>query len=277
VQDPTGQPGARSRDGLTLVELLVALVVIGACTASIAVLLMASYRTATRVSGREALLRSAEVVMARITAHLQQTDQTFLPNARRPSCPVLSVNLRLDNDGDGRIDEDPAGAGAGAYGVPGQDDDGDGAVDEGAAGDNDEDGSIDEDPLNGQDDDGDGLIDEDFGPDANADGSPGEVGIDDDGDEDVDEGDTNDDDEDGAVNEDGYDPVTYAVQDGQLIETHPLDGVNTIAEGVSEFTATLLVDEHGTKLIEVTLELLDSNGNRVRLSTRVYPRSQQGS
>ncbi len=53
----------------------------------------------------------------------------------------------LDNDGDGRIDEDPPADanGDGQPGVAGVDDDGDGLVDEGSAADDDEDGRVDED------------------------------------------------------------------------------------------------------------------------------------
>jgi hypothetical protein len=270
------QDGAAGRRGLSLAELLVALVVIAACAASMAALLVATCRTAGRVEGREAMLRAAEVVLARITEHVQGSDVAFLPNARRYSCPVLAVNLRLDNDGDGQIDEDPARGGAGPHGVAGQDDDGDGFVDEGTSGDADEDGLVYEDPANGTDDDGDGLVDEDFSADANGDSAPGVVNQDDDGDGQTDEGDDRDDDEDGAVDEDGPDPVVYALSGSNLVETHPQYGANVLAGGVSEFTATLLVDDYGTRLVEVTIELTDANGNRVRLSTRIFPRGQQG-
>ena len=271
------QSGSRRR-GLTLAELLVALVVVGACAAAMATLLTATLRTATRVDGRDQLLRQAEIVLARIVGHVRETDIVFLPNAKRPGCPVVAINLGLDNDNDGKIDEDPARGGAGAHGVAGQDDDGDGQIDEGAAGDADEDGSLYEDPKNGVDDDGDGLIDEDFPADANADGAPGELNQDDDGDGDTDEGDSADDDEDGLVNEDGYDPVVYSVNDDdELIEVHPTYGTNVLAEGVSEFLVTMLVDAHGTAIYEITLELADGNGNRVRLTTRAFPRGQQGS
>ncbi len=70
------------------------------------------------------------------------------------------VQAKIDDDNDGLVDEDP---------VNGADDDGDGVVDEdppnivgiGRGIDNDNDGLIDEDPVNGRDDDGDGVVDED--------------------------------------------------------------------------------------------------------------------
>ena len=66
-----------------------------------------------------------------------------------------AVELIADDDGDGRIDEDP---------VELVDNDDDGQINEDPIDpqvDNDDDGQINEDPANGRDDDGDGLIDED--------------------------------------------------------------------------------------------------------------------
>ena len=119
-------------------------------------------------------------------------------------------------------------------------------------------------------------MDEDFGADANGDGAPGVLNQDDDGDGDTDEGSDTDDDEDGSVNEDGYDPVVYHLDGTNLVQVHPTYGTNVLAEDVTEFTATLLLDAHGTAIYEITIELTDANGNSVRLSTRAFPRSQQG-
>ena len=58
----------------------------------------------------------------------------------------------IDEDVDGKVDEDP---------VNGRDDDGDGKIDEDHGPDQDGDGKVDEDPVNGADDDGDGKVDED--------------------------------------------------------------------------------------------------------------------
>ena len=113
-----------------------------------------------------------------------------------------------DNDGDGRVDEDPGPDinNDAAPGVLGVDDDGDGDVDEFPAvwmsDDEDSDTSWNEDPLNGVDDDGDGFVDEDWAGDINGDGKPGVRGLDDDFDGGADEGLDADDDEDGAVDED---------------------------------------------------------------------------
>ncbi len=75
----------------------------------------------------------------------------------------------VDDDGDGLVDEDPAGCDNDGDGLvnedpaPGEDDDGDGIADEDPIPyfDEDNDGLVDEDPINGADDDGDGLVDED--------------------------------------------------------------------------------------------------------------------
>src|SRR5207253_8269368 len=128
----------------------------------------------------------------------------------------------LDNDGDGRIDEDPgpvlfdgripklaADCGCSATTTVSRDDDGDGRADE--------------DPIDGIDNDGDGSIDEDPPADANADGAPGIKGRDDDGDGQIDEGAVADDDEDGRVDEDGPDLQQFFFDSvaGALFEERP--------------------------------------------------------
>ena len=103
-----------------------------------------------------------------------------------------SVEIVVDEDGDGLIDEDP---------VDIVDDDGDYLYNEDGADlfDNDADGLIDEDPVNGIDDDGDGSIDED-------------------------PVDFIDNDRDGLVNEDGPDPQFDNDGDGLLNEDGPRTG-----------------------------------------------------
>lgn len=102
-----------------------------------------------------------------------------------------AMEIVIDDDGDGLIDEDP---------VDVVDDDGDYLYNEDPVDqfDNDEDGLADEDPVNGVDDDGDGLIDED-------------------------PVDFIDNDKDGLVNEDGPDPQFDNDGDGFLNE----DGLRT--------------------------------------------------
>jgi len=104
---------------------------------------------------------------------------------------AYSVEIVVDDDGDGLIDEDP---------VDLVDDDGDFLYNEDPVDyfDNDEDGAVDEDPVDGVDNDGDGLVDEDAV-------------------------DFIDNDRDGLINEDGADPQIDNDGDGFLNE----DGMRT--------------------------------------------------
>ena len=132
------------------------------------------------------------------------------------------MEIATDDDGDGRIDEDPAelidNDDDGLFNEDGPDEqfdnDGDGQINEDPANklDDDGDGLIDEDPVEAFDNDADGLVDED-GPDpqfdSDGDGRLNEDGLHTDGDDDYD-GRTDedpyngaDDDGDGLVDEDG--------------------------------------------------------------------------
>jgi hypothetical protein len=205
--------------------------------------------------------------------------------------PGLDRNLDgiadADNDGDGRSDEDSADdlTDDAANGIVGIDDDGDGAVDEGGTGpsgsytDDDEDGSFDEDPVNGVDDDGDGSVDEDPPGDRNGDGAPGVAGVDDDADGSTDEGASSDDDEGGWNNEDGLEPVVFFLNGTTLVERlpnlDPADGLDfterPIAENVSAFQAERLAPGPNDRavLVELTLQLAAASGETVDLTTRV--------
>jgi len=194
-----------------------------------------------------------------------------------------------DNDGDGVIDEDyPADIlfddSPGIYQI---DDGGNGSADEGTSNKDDDDeqlNSNDEDPINGIDDDGDGLIDDDPSADMNGDGAPGIAGVDDDDDGFVDEGSSADDDEDGKSNEDWMDAVVFFLQDGSLVERHPVpwdaDGSggasgrdyveSAIADGVSLFRVERLSDNGSTEIVDITLEITAAtSGETVSLHTRV--------
>lgn len=98
---------------------------------------------------------------------------------QKAQAKVFGFGDGLDNDGDGKIDEDP---------INGFDDDGDKLVDEDDGDpqqkiDNDRDGKVDEDGIDDNDADRDGKTDEDGKGDANGDGCPGICLTDDDGDQ----------------------------------------------------------------------------------------------
>ena len=139
-----------------------------------------------------------------------------------------AIELIADDDGDGRIDEDP---------VELVDNDDDGQINEDPIDpqvDNDDDGQINEDPANGRDDDGDGLIDED----------PPEF-FDNDNDGRIDEDGPDpqfDNDGDGLLNEDGlYSPFDDD-WDG-LLNEDPANGLDDDNDGLIDEDPPL--PEHG--------------------------------
>jgi hypothetical protein len=159
------------------------------------------------------------------------------------------------------------------------DDDGDGLVDEGDSNNDDEDGTTNEDKLDGIDNDGDGLIDEDVTKDMSNDGKPGFAGVNDDGDLFTDEGASQDDDEDGRSDEDWIDVVAYRLSGTTLLERapdlNPVTGNDfterTVAEGVTLFRVEYLppaaADRPAT--VDITLSLGGSGVAEASLNTRV--------
>jgi hypothetical protein len=141
------------------------------------------------------------------------------------------------------------------------DDDGDGSVDEGDPRDDDEDGLIDEETLNGVDDDGDGNIDEDLAEDTTKDNKPGFAGMDDDGDGQVDEGDYRDDDEGGAPNDDGPNARIFQISTGtRLVQKDQTPSQERLlSDCVSFFRATFQSPDR----FVVELKLTDAHGQTV--------------
>ena len=139
-----------------------------------------------------------------------------------------AAEILTDDDGDGRIDEDP---------IELVDNDGDGRINEDGPDpqiDNDEDGQINEDPIDRQDNDGDGLIDEDpiEAFDNDIDGLIDEDGpdpqIDNDGD--------------GLLNEDGLMSNGDDDYDGASNEDPP-DGEDNDGDGLIDEDGPLLTDD----------------------------------
>ena len=185
-----------------------------------------------------------------------------------------------------RIDEDQGDDmnNDGNPGIVGIDDDGDGVVDESTAQNDDEEGSWEEDIPNGVDEDGDGSEGEDGAADMNQDLKAGLSGIDDDGDGSVDEGHQNDDDEDGVRDEDWFDPVVFYLDGTDLVERLPaqtdvnIDGQVTGADFTESIIATNVgrfrverIPQGGKRavLVDITLELSNSNGDPLSLNTRL--------
>lgn len=310
-----------AHQGFTLIELAVTLVVMSLMLASFGLATSTVLGAREAAMQKEELTRNASFAMQRMVVAVRETTALMLPLADNPASTqneslrerrvppeigkekqtaVLAVRLGAnidrnadgvpdaDNDGDGRVDEDP-GADTTfdlAPGIIDIDDDNDGWVDEGfwSFNDDDEDGSNNEDPHGGGDDDGDFSIDEDPPGDLNNDNEPGIAGFDDDGDGLVDEGFDSDDDEDGRTGEDWYDPVVFYLVGNNLIERQAVpynligngwisgrDFIEVvIAENVTFFRVERIARPGArARLVDITLELSSANGESVSLNTRV--------
>ncbi len=313
--------------GFTYIEMMMAVAITGVVMLSLMGLLNTASETGEQVRGSNELTRQARFALQRMVRHAGHSRRLLLPlrdnpstnwpeNIREQTIPpspplgdstfasaVLAITLPAfvdldqdgvadaDDDGDGLIDEDLPNDSHHDFfpGIMGIDDDGDGSVDEGSGwAEDDEDGAINEDPLDGIDNDGDGSVDEDPPSDNNGDGCEGICGVDDDTDGNIDEGAFDDDDEDGGSFDDPYDPVVFYLSGNQLIERMPVpwneDGISTpdgpvdgrdfvespIAENVTRFRVERVDGSNSPELVDITLELTDPvSGDFVSLQTRV--------
>lgn len=271
---------AAGEKGITLVELLLALAILGILAGAGTGLLSASVQVQGEEGARAALYQQGLQAMENITSAIRISTCVLVPNSHAPVRTILAFSGTVNDDGDfyfgdplfPRIDEDMQQDMGfdGKPGISGMDDDGDGLVDEGLVNDDDEDGVADEDPLDGIDNDGDGLIDEDVDLDTNSDGKPGIAGTDDDGDGAVDEGAFADDDEDQAQNEDPLNPVIYSVPGGTSSLQVSTGGQTSVAaDHVSFFQATWEAPER----ILVELTLTGGDGKSLSFSEYVCPRN----
>lgn len=273
--------------GLTLVELLIAVSLVGMLTAAAALLLDSSLKAHTYASESSNLMREGTLAMERMTSGVRNSTYLLIPNAHKVTREILAFSGMINDDNDfyfgdplfPRIDEDPSRQMVpnSASGLAGIDDDDDGLTDEGNFQDDDEDSLLDEDPLDGLDNDGDGNIDEDLNFDANADGNPGISGIDDDGDGQIDEGSSKDDDEDGFVDEDGLNPVIYSFDNvaGTLTESFPETGETVVLSDQVIGFSTFYEPPNATHAprITISLTLAGADGDPVPFVQTVYPRN----
>ena len=314
--------------GFTLVELLAATAFAALLIVGLAGVVGQVAATREAVQDRNDLTRQARFAMDQMVRIVSHSPRLLLPlmdnpatdwpeNEREQTIPasapqgsstfataVLAVTVPdyfdldsdgtadTDDDGDGQVDEDlPNDIHHDFFpGIMLIDDDGDGTVDEGGGwADDDEDGVLNEDPINGIDDDNDGSVDEDPASDNNNDGCPGICGVDDDSDSTIDDGSNNDDDEDGGSFEDPYDPVVFYLNGSSLVQRTPVpwnadgisspdgpvDGrdfiVSTIADNVSRFRVKRVAGVTGNReLVDLTLDLTSPvSGAVVSLRTQV--------
>ena len=317
----------RKQSAFTLVELLTALTLAALILAATSGVLKNVMGTDATVTERNQLQRDARFALHRIVAATSHSRNLLLPLPDNPntdwpehireqtipaSAPtgsstfasaVLAVTLPeyvdldadgfpdADDDRDGKIDEDlPNDIHHDFHpGVMLIDDDGDGSVDEGSGwAEDDEDGALNEDPVDGIDNDGDGAIDEDPASDTNGDGCPGICGVDDDGNGTVDgTSDETDDDEQGTGFEDAYDPVVFYLEGDSLLERMPVpwnedgnsspdgpvDGRDWVASPIADNVSRFRVERVGTagskQLVNIELELTGPAGGVVNVSTSV--------
>lgn len=311
-----------SQRGFTLVELTVSIAMGALILGAISAVTRSLLHSQRVIQERNELTQQARFAMERIVSAVSNSELLLLPLADRPSTnwrenvreqtmpasppegdstnatAVLAVTLPtysdmdfdgfpdVDNDRDGRFDEDPDGDRnndfeAGIYLI---DDDGDGRVDEGFSdADDDEDGAWNEDFLNGLDDDADNSLDEDPDDDRSADGCPGVCGVDDDGDGSTDEGSEDDDDEDGTEDEDWYDALVFYLDNGTLKERLPVPWdvtgiggvtgrdflISDLADNVTLLRFERLPRASFYDLVDIRIELTGPGSETVSLSTRV--------
>jgi prepilin-type N-terminal cleavage/methylation domain-containing protein len=276
--------------GLTLVELLVAMTIVGIIALAAMPLLSSSIEAHNKGMARSRLYHEGLLIIERITTGLKKTTILLVPNGHTPTRDILAYSRLVNTDNDfyfgdplfPRIDEDPPNDfSSGSHGVLGIDEDGDGSIDEGSWDDEDEDGNIQEDFLNGLDDDGDGSIDEEAVREYNQDNMPGIVGIDDDGDGTVDE-DSNkpaDDDEDGVLDEEEILFVVYTHDSANNtlteIYSDAASGINNPApKNVLSDRVTVFEAKHLSPTdIKITLRLQGEDGEEIEFVENVYPRN----
>lgn len=272
--------------GLTLVELLLVIILLGIIIGAITPLLSTNLRVHANVSAKSGLHHEGLLAMERITSCLRRCTYLNVPNGQNVTRNHLIFSGLINDDNDyyfgdplfPRIDEDP-------YldrnkdlddGLKGFDDDGDGNIDEGFFGtDDDEDGLVDEDDLDGVDNDGDGNVDEDSWGHKDSGMVAGVKGIDDDGDGTIDEGFLGDDDEDGVLDDDGTNEVLYFINGNELNEKYHLTGQSIVLSNhATAFTATYEPPDaiHAPRVL-VTLTLTGENNETITFTEYVYPRN----
>jgi prepilin-type N-terminal cleavage/methylation domain-containing protein len=259
--------------GLTLVELLVTITIMGIIAMATMPMLSTILEAHSQGTDRSGLYQEGLLAMERMTSGVRRCTFVLIPNAHKQDREILALSVSINDDDDyyfndplfPRIDEDPKKqmTDDGVGGIIGIDDDGDGLIDEGDQNDDDEDGLVDEDPIDGIDNDGDGNIDEDTGDDSNI------AGMDDDADGSIDEGDTKDDDEDGVVNEDPLNSVVYSFDSGTntLTESVPSTGQSVV---ISTHVVEFETDFMNPGLIRIKLVLQGDDGEIVSFDENAY-------
>lgn len=256
--------------GLTLVEVLVSVMIYAVIMAGLFKVTSVAMASRTIHREKERLRSEGRWALEKMVRHVRGSSWTLIPvkeNNMRSILAVAEQILDLDADGfadadadkDGRIDEDwPDDVVKDAKpGIKLIDDNNDSIVDNAGPDDDDEDGTKNEDPIDGIDNDGDGAIDED----------PAGKLVDEDGDS--------------VKDEDPVEPVVFYLDTAtnRLIERLPdygtpslSDWIETaIANDVTAFEVTRQTGDSGALLL-IKLTLGTAGGGSVTLDTRVLSR-----
>lgn len=150
--------------GLTIIELLISFTIMGIIAVVATPLFSTCLDTYRGAYARSMLYHEGLLAMERMTDGVRRCTYLLTPNSHAPTRNILAISgffnddndYYFDNDNDfnyllfPRIDEDVSGDMNYDFvsGIAGIDDDGNGSVDEGSRLDDDEDGLINEDPLN---------------------------------------------------------------------------------------------------------------------------------
>ncbi len=260
--------------GVTLIELMIVLLILSIIAGGLSELLAVGLTSSRENRIKTGLIDDANYAMNRIINAARETNGVLIPTNANAIRNILAISAMVDNDNDGKVDEDWSSdiGNDGRAGLAGFDDDGDGSIDEGGGPvqyDDDEDGSADEDiPKNGLDDEPDGNYDEEFRADMDITGQrcPPVCSKDDDGD--------------GMTEEDPVDPLIFYVNNGSLYEKKILWNTATgtsiitdskLIDNVSQFRVERLLGVNGKTLIKIRIELATGKGN-VMLESEAYPR-----
>lgn len=275
-----------SKKGLTLLELIISITIISIFALTASALFISSIDAYTEYQEENYLFRRAAYAMEIIVSNIRKSKFLLIPTGgltpSNRNRDILAISAGIDNDGDGRIDEDVGEdmTSDGESGIILYDDNGNGLIDERNLKNDDEQGAVNEEQCNGVDDDGDGFIDEDLSADMNEDGFSGIYLFDDDDDGNIDEGIPADDDEDGNQDEDPPDPLIYYIDSNNntLIEKK-IDSITAdvitreIASGVQGFNVSYQPLLQGEPLLVIKMQVKDKKGNVLNFFEQVYPRN----
>src|SRR4030067_2645780 len=122
--------------GVTLIDLVIVILIVSIMAAGLSELLSIGLLSSRENMTKSELLDSANYAMNRIINAARETNSVLIPLNANAVRDILAISAMIDNDNDGKIDEDWGGdiGNDGQPGIAGFDDDGEGSTDEGGAG-----------------------------------------------------------------------------------------------------------------------------------------------